>query len=1097
MFFKPYETPGLSVWADRYIRIGDQWRREIGEALSRSRIAVMLVSPNFLASDFITKVEMPAVLDAVRRGDASVAAIPISAVDPAVTGLEERQWARAPEMPLDLLTKAKRNQAFVEIVRAIVALASGPDSPGRTAGPEPTATTASTSPVVPVSFSGILGTMYGVPAQRPHFMPREELRTLKIALLRSDQGAVGVIGTPYGQGNTPLGVQGMGGIGKTVLAIALVNDDEVRRAFPDGIYWLTLGQEPDLLRLQGSLIRQMGGEEVQATNVFEGREALTRVLGDKASLLVLDDVWTPSHADAFNVLGGRGRLLMTTRDGSVVKALGATAINLDVLSEPLALRLLAEWSGVELEALPPVVRDVARECGYLPLALSLAGARVRDGVDWDALWRELREGHLEFLDHPYGSVFACLRLSVDALSDHDRERYGELAVFPEDTAIPATTVCGFWEHTGGLTTHKSQSLLARMHSKALVIRHQTQEGDRVGFHDLQHDFLRLDADNPLELHAKLIAAYRQKCPDGWATGPNDGYYFQWLPYHLAEAGQAEELRALLLDYRWLAAKLKATSIQALIADYDRLPGDDEDPRLVRHALVLSVHVLAKADGQGQLPSQLIGRLVGLGGDGVAALLAEARKERRFTWLRPLTRSLTPAGGPLLRALPNFDQDVTRLAISADARRVGIEFDNGSVEVWDLKRGVRLEGAEASGDEFGSLEQQAGEAPGFDASSGHRPETSVTCLAVSEAGNVAISGGEDWELKLWDVPNRRVIATLPFHQDSITAVTLTPDGRRAVSAARGTVMVWDLHQAQQSPPDERKLPIKSIAFAAESGSVVVAFSVQGFLPPDHVIRIWDLASGREVDGLKGHEGLVTSVAVSADGHYVVSGSKDETVRVWDKASPSAVTWPRGHSGPVKAVAITPDGRFAVSGSGDNTVRIWDVQRKQEVKTLKLDEDSVDAVAITPDGRHVIAGTYNGIICHWDFHSTSKAAPQCIDGYRPVLGVAITPGGDSAIFALDDGSLRVWDLTTEADVFCLSTEMAAVSSVAITPDGRRAVSGSDDKMVRVWDLRDRREIARFTAELPVSAVACGGNAQIIAGDGGGQIHILELIEEVGGA
>lgn len=83
IFFKPYETPGLSVWADRYIRIGDQWRREIGEALSRSRIAVMLVSPNFLASDFITTEEVPAVLDAVSGGRLSVAAIPISSVDPA------------------------------------------------------------------------------------------------------------------------------------------------------------------------------------------------------------------------------------------------------------------------------------------------------------------------------------------------------------------------------------------------------------------------------------------------------------------------------------------------------------------------------------------------------------------------------------------------------------------------------------------------------------------------------------------------------------------------------------------------------------------------------------------------------------------------------------------------------------------------------------------------------------------------------------------------------------------------------------------------------------------------------------------------------
>ena len=111
---------------------------------------------------------------------------------------------------------------------------------------------------------------------------------------------------------------------------------------------------------------------------------------------------------------------------------------------------------------------------------------------------------------------------------------------------------------------------------------------------------------------------------------------------------------------------------------------------------------------------------------------------------------------------------------------------------------------------------------------------------------------------------------------------------------------------------------------------------------------------------------------------------------------------------------------------------------------------------------------------------------------MVAVDITPGGDSAVFGLADGSFRLWDLRTGADVFCLSTGMKSVSSVAITADGQRAVSSSDDMTVRVWDLLNRREIARFTADNPVRAVACRGNAQIIAGDSGGQIHILDLID-----
>jgi WD40 repeat protein len=60
-------------------------------------------------------------------------------------------------------------------------------------------------------------------------------------------------------GTGKFGVQGMGGIGKTVLAAALAHDSEVRQAFPDGIYWLTIGQKPNLLDLQNQLLRQLTG----------------------------------------------------------------------------------------------------------------------------------------------------------------------------------------------------------------------------------------------------------------------------------------------------------------------------------------------------------------------------------------------------------------------------------------------------------------------------------------------------------------------------------------------------------------------------------------------------------------------------------------------------------------------------------------------------------------------------------------------------------------------------------------------------------------------------------------------------------------------
>ncbi len=169
----------------------------------------------------------------------------------------------------------------------------------------------------------------------------------------------------------------------------------------------------------------------------------------KSCLLVLDDLWRPQDAEPFDVLGPRSRLLVTTRDADLLVALGARELPLDVLSEELALELLASWSGQARAALPAAARKVAESCGYLPLALALAGARVQGGARWEEVLSALERGRLEFLDHPYGSVFSSLRLSTDALTEFERDRYFELAVFPEDADIPVEAICTLWRHTGG------------------------------------------------------------------------------------------------------------------------------------------------------------------------------------------------------------------------------------------------------------------------------------------------------------------------------------------------------------------------------------------------------------------------------------------------------------------------------------------------------------------------------------------------------------------------------------------------------------------------------------------------------------------------
>ncbi|HEU4559243.1 MAG TPA: toll/interleukin-1 receptor domain-containing protein, partial [Longimicrobium sp.] len=125
VFLKPYVRQGLSIWSDRHVRVGDEWRREIDAALDRAAVGVLLVSPEFLASDFIMDVELPALTEAAENGLLTLVCVPVSESPYRATRLTEYQWARSPDDPLDRLRGPERNTALVEIVSRVVEVAAG------------------------------------------------------------------------------------------------------------------------------------------------------------------------------------------------------------------------------------------------------------------------------------------------------------------------------------------------------------------------------------------------------------------------------------------------------------------------------------------------------------------------------------------------------------------------------------------------------------------------------------------------------------------------------------------------------------------------------------------------------------------------------------------------------------------------------------------------------------------------------------------------------------------------------------------------------------------------------------------------------------
>ncbi|HEY7420121.1 MAG TPA: serine/threonine protein kinase, partial [Ktedonobacteraceae bacterium] len=91
--------------------------------------------------------------------------------------------------------------------------------------------------------------------------------------------------------------------------------------------------------------------------------------------------------------------------------------------------------------------------------------------------------------------------------------------------------------------------------------------------------------------------------------------------------------------------------------------------------------------------------------------------------------------------------------------------------------------------------------------------------------------------------------------------------------------------------------------------------------DLTLKLWEVSSGRCLSTFEGHTDSVTSVCLSADGRFALSGSADKTLKLWEGASGRCLDTLTGHLAGVLAVSLSKDTWFARSGGSDGTLRVW--------------------------------------------------------------------------------------------------------------------------------------------------------------------------------
>jgi WD40 repeat protein len=235
-------------------------------------------------------------------------------------------------------------------------------------------------------------------------------------------------------------------------------------------------------------------------------------------------------------------------------------------------------------------------------------------------------------------------------------------------------------------------------------------------------------------------------------------------------------------------------------------------------------------------------------------------------------------------------------------------------------------------------------------------------------------------------------------------------------------------------------VTSVAITAYGSEIVSGSS-------DGTMRVWDAASGVEAtEPFLAHKGGVQSVALN-NGSRIVSGGNDGTVRVWVSVDDMAV----GEAAWVRSVALSADESRIASGGDDGRVRVRDAAGvAADVAPIKGHESQVASLAASADWSRVVSGGYDGTVRVWNADS-GAAVGEPLRGHEDwVISVATTADGTRVVSLGLQGTVWAWDIVSgTAAAKSMDVDRRRVRSVAVSVDGSHIYSGHEDGRVRVWD------------------------------------------------
>jgi WD40 repeat protein len=303
----------------------------------------------------------------------------------------------------------------------------------------------------------------------------------------------------------------------------------------------------------------------------------------------------------------------------------------------------------------------------------------------------------------------------------------------------------------------------------------------------------------------------------------------------------------------------------------------------------------------------------------------------------------------------------------------------------------------------------------------------------------------WRTDNWSVAGSRSYAGLQRMSSDGAGfeIAFSPDSRQIALVAEDQIRLFGVPGLNETGVLSERMPrLQFVAYSPDGGTL--AASTRG-----HVIKMWDLTTGRELRAWQGHTDSVFAGEFSPDGTLLATCSADQTLKLWDPVTGDLLRTYRGHADEVWDLAFSLDGGRVASVGKDGSVKIWDVEKPPRRDLVLRD---IDPLGFSTDG-HLLAIAPDRTLTAHDPEYGRLLSSQGFLGLGPrrhlqsYLGNLFSDGRTAALFDPAEQRMEIWDLR-RGRALCAVESVHRHASFSVV--GQLLATATASNTVSVWQV-----------------------------------------------